>query len=445
MESCPTHNYTQIKADSNAKRSRSSPLLWKSVSYQFMTIDMNDDHIMSISQLNEIVKFGRGVKFNSDNKKETYEWIGKSLGKFHYFGESKKNKGILKSYIIMMTGYSEGNVDRLIQRKKQTGRVFLKERTQNVFAKRYEAEDIVLLAETARTCQYPNGKAVKAMMCDMYQLYGDLRFEKLQHLSVSHFYNLRETNIYQSRMLDYTKTCPVKIAIGERRKPQPNGKPGFLRVDSVHQGDLDKKKGVYHINLVDEVTQWEVVGCVEGISEYFLSPLLEELIESFPFKILNFHSDNGSEYINYTVAKLLNKLSIEQTKSRSGKSQDNGLAEGKNNAVIRKQMGYIHIPKQHAKSINQFYKEYLNDYLGFHRHCAFSTDTIDEKGKIIKKYDTYLTPCQRLLSIPNVEQYLKKGVSRESLEKEMMEVSHLKVAEELQKEKSKLFKLFKEV
>jgi len=410
-----------------------------------MTIDMNDDQIMSISQLREIVKFGRGVKFNSNNKKETYDWINKSLGKFHYFSESKKDRGIIKNYIITLTGYSEGQIDKLIQRKKQHGRVFLMERTQNVFAKKYEVEDVVLLAETARTCQYPNGKAVKALMSDMYQLYGDLRFEKLQHLSVSHFYNLRETNIYQSRMLDYTKTCPVKIAIGERRKPEPNGKPGFLRVDSVHQGDLDKKKGVYHINLVDEVTQWEIVGCVEGISEYFLLPLLEELIEAFPFKILNFHSDNGSEYINYTVAKLLNKLSIEQTKSRSRKSQDNGLVEGKNNAIIRKQMGYIYIPKKHAKSINQFYKNFLNSFLGFHRHCAFATDIIDEKGKIKKKYDIYLTPCQRLLTISNVEQYLKEGVTRESLEKEMLAVSHLKVAEELQKEKSKLFKLFKGV
>ena len=99
-------------------------------------------------------------------------------------------------------------------------------------------------------------------------------------------------------MLNYQKTHPVKVNIGIRKKPAPYGKPGYLRVDSVHQGDLDKEKGVYHINLVDEVTQWEIVGCVEGISEHFLAPLLEVLLKLFPFKILGFHSDNGSEYIN---------------------------------------------------------------------------------------------------------------------------------------------------
>ena len=286
-----------------------------------------------------------------------------------------------------MTGYSEGQVDKLIRRKKETGLVLLKDRTQHKFPRRYDASEIVVLAETTSLLNHPNGKAVKQMMKDMYHLYGDNRFERLQHISVSHFYNLRQTNIFQSRLLDYQKTKPVRVNIGERRKPQPFGKPGYLRVDSVHQGDLDKEKGVYHINLTDEITQWEIVGCVEGISEYFLAPLLEELLLLFPFVILGFHSDNGSEYVNQVVARLLNKLSIEQTKSRSRKTNDNALAEGKNGAVIRKNMGYMHIPKKHAREINTFYRENLNPYLNFHRHCGFATLQIDCRGKEKKRSD----------------------------------------------------------
>ena len=70
------------------------------------------------------------------------------------------------------------------------------------------------------------------------------------------------------------KPGPLPVAIGERRKPEPGGRPGYLRVDTVHQGDLDGVKGVYHINAVDEVTQWQVVGAVEHISEAWLEPLL---------------------------------------------------------------------------------------------------------------------------------------------------------------------------
>lgn len=402
-------------------------------------MDMDDNCIMSVAQLKELVKFGNCVRFNSRNKEETYEWIGRTLGRFHYFSESKKNKGIIKKYAVVMTGYSESQIDKLIARKRKCGRVFLMERTQNTFPRKYGAVDVVLLAETSSACGHPNGKAMKAMMKDMYHLYKDNRFERLRHISVSHFYNLRQTNIFQSRMLNYTKTRPVKVSIGERRKPQPFGKPGYLRVDSVHQGDFDKEKGVYHINLVDEVTQWEIIGCVEGISEYFLTPLLEELLRLFPFVVLGFHSDNGSEYINKVVARLLNKLRIDQTKSRSRKTNDNALVESKNGAVIRKHMGYMHIPKKHADGINAFYRTHFNPYLNFHRYCGFPTEYIDDRGKVKKVYETYLTPCQKLLSLENVEQYLKPGVTKESLIQEQMRMSPVEAARKLQEEKSKLF------
>jgi transposase len=401
-------------------------------------MDMDDNHMESVAQLAELVKFGKCARFKSTNKAETYEWIGRSLGKFRYFLESKKSRGVIKQYVMAMTGYSEGQVDKLIKRKKETGLVLLRERTQHTFPRKYEASDVALLADTCVTCEYPNGRAMKQMMVDMYAVYEDVRFERLQQISVSHFYNLRRTRIFQSRLLNYTKTRPTKVNIGERRKPQPFGKPGYLRVDSVHQGDLDKEKGVYHINLVDEVTQWQIVGCVEGISEYFLASLLEELLDLFPFVVLGFHSDNGSEYINKVVSKLLNKLHIDQTKSRSRKTNDNALAESKNGAVIRKHMGYAHIPKKHAAGINVFYREHLNAYLNFHRHSAFATEYIDSRGKIKKKYDIYLTPCQKLLSIENLEAYLKPGITRKTLENEILRQSHLDAARELQKAKAKL-------
>ena len=110
------------------------------------------------------------------------------------------------------------------------------------------------------------------------------------------------------------RTRSTQVQIGERRKPHPAGRPGFLRVDSVHQGDLDGEKGLYEINLVDEVTQYEFVAAVEGISERFLVPALEGSIEAFPFIIRGFHADNGSEYINHRVAALLRKLHIEESK-----------------------------------------------------------------------------------------------------------------------------------
>lgn len=404
-----------------------------------MTITMNDNRIVSVAQLFDSVQSGSSLRFAGKNRTETYQWIGKTLAKFRYHRESRKNKGVVKQYIMLVSGLGESRVDKLIRRKRETGLVLSITRTQHTFPMIYTTDDVALLAEVMRAHHYPNGKAAVAGMKDMYDFYRDARFVRLRSLSVSHLYNLKSRRQYQAATLDYEKTRPVTVPIGERRKPRPLGKPGYLRVDSVHQGDLDKEKGVYHVNLVDEATQWEIVVCIEGISEQFLLPALEAALALFPFWILGFHSDNGSEYVNKMVARLLQKLFVEQTKSRSRHCNDNALIEGKNGAVVRKWMGYIHIPRKHAQTINKFYGDFLNPYLNFHRHCAYPTEYVDAKGKVRKKYEIYLTPCQKLFTIPRVGQYLRPGVTKESLTQEEMRLTHLEAAQQVQVEKYKLF------
>lgn len=402
---------------------------------------MNDDHLISVSQLREFVKLQNSVKLKTkESKQETYKWVGTTLGKFKYNSLGRQDKSIVKKYIIIITGYSEGAVDKLISRKKEIGTLIPKERTQNNFPTIYTDADIVLLAKVCNATLGQNGKAIKEMCKSMYQDYADQDFERLANISVSHIYNLKKKHVYQTENLTYTKTNPVQRDISIRKKPEPNGIPGYIRVDSVHQGNLEKEKGVYHINLVDEVTQCEYVCCVEKISEYYLIPLLTEMIKSFPFKVHSFHSDNGSEYINYQVANMLNKMTIDQTKSRARHSNDNALAEGKNGAVIRKYLGHTHIPQKYAKTINVFDQKYFNPYINYHRYCAFATDCIDSRGKIKKEYKIYMTPIQKLLSLENCEQYLKEGVTKEDLIAETKKTNHFEAAKKVVEEKQKLFK-----
>lgn len=408
-----------------------------------MNMAMNDDNVVSIAQLREFLKLSNSAKFSSVSSEEAYGWIGRTLGKFGYFRLAKKEKGTVRAYIRTMTGYSDTHLDRLIRRKKEVGRIVRRERTQPVFPTVYTPEDIALVAEVDNAEGRRTGGALKKTLVDMFHMYGDKRFLRLSKISVSHLYNLRGTTVYEGRSLTYTKTPTVSVDIGVRKKPQPEGAPGYLRVDSVHQGDLDKQKGVYHINLVDEVTQDEIVVTVEKISEEFLRPALEIALEDFPFVILGFHSDNGSEYLNKRVAELLQKLLIEQTKSRSRHTNDNALVEGKNGAVVRKHFGYMHIPKKYASLMNEFNRAYLNPYLFFHRQCAFADEIVDAKGKVRKVYKTYQTPCEKLLSIPDVERYLKPGVTAEALRAKMMKQTHLAAAKEMQEAKRLLFKEIK--
>jgi hypothetical protein len=257
---------------------------------------------------------------------------------------------------------------------------------------------------------------------------------------VSHIYNLRnQSKVYERGSVTYTKTMKVNTNIGERKKPTNYGIPGYLRVDSVHQGDLDGVKGVYFINIIDEVTQWECIACVQGISEYYLHSILFELIDSFPFRIINFHSDNGSEYINYSVSGLLKKLCIEQTKSRSGRCNDNALVEGKNYSIIRKSIGYDHIPKHNAEIINAFMMDFNNEYLNYHRVCSYPTITINEFGKRKTTYENHDTPFRKLISIKDYQLYLKPNITERVLFAIESRMSDNEYAEILQKEKQKLF------
>jgi hypothetical protein len=110
-------------------------------------------------------------------------------------------------------------------------------------------------------------------------------------------------------------------------------------------------------------------------------PVLEAMLAQFPFHIRGFHSDNASEFINHTVAEMLNKLLVEQTKSRLRHSNDNGLAESKNGWVIRKHIGYGHFASTHAEAFDEFYRLHFNPYLNFHRPCGVPEVTVTAKGK----------------------------------------------------------------
>jgi transposase InsO family protein len=401
---------------------------------------MNDSRIVSIAQIKEFIKVAKGIEFKGASRKEKYAWIEEVLLRFRYFSLQKKEKSILKGYMMKMTGFSDAQLTRLIAKKKKIGKILADTTRRHRFQKKYTPEDVARLIETDKAHDRLSGPATKRIFQRMYEIFQDQRFQRLKDISVAHIYNLRGTRQYISWTKFFTKTRPTPVNIGERRKPNPQGQPGFLRVDTVHQGDLDKEKGVYHINLVDEVTQWEIVGACEKISEQYLQPILEAALEQFPFRIKGFHSDNGSEYINQIVAKLLNKLLVEQTKSRSRHCNDNALVEGKNGSVIRKHLGYWHIPQRYAATLNKFYRTYFNPYLNYHRPCGFATLKISEKGKVKKVYDVYRTPFEALTSHPRASEFLKEGVTIEKLKEIAKEKSDNECAAQMQKAKDELFK-----
>ena len=412
---------------------------------QGMVIQMNDRQLHTLAQLQAFLDGTTAVDF-AVTTEERYGFIGRTVRRFAYGRLKRAQKAVVLRFLERVSGYSRQQLTRLVKRGADRAPLLKRYRgSRTSFASVYSVADVLLLAHTDSLHGTLSGPATKKLMERALHLFGDRRYERLAAISVAHLYNLRQRPGYQRRRQRWTKTRSVTIPIGARRAPAPNNRPGYLRVDSVHQGDQDGVKGLYHINAVDCVTQYEAVATCERISEAFLIPALEAMLVSFPFVIRGFHSDNGSEYINRHVAELLNKLLIEEhTKSRSRNSNDNAQAEAKNGSIVRKHFGYSHIPQRFARVVNDFCRDQLNPYINFHRPCLFPETITDAKGRQRKRYPYKLmmTPYEKLKSLPHAEQYLKPEISFAQLDALACAISDNDAAQRLNEARTRLFRSF---
>ena len=410
-----------------------------------MIVTLHTQGLQTLAQVFAFVSGNEPISFTLTDRHATYGWMSDTLRQFGYVRCRRADKGVLRRYLLKVSGFSRAQVARCIT-QFTTGGGHIKDRRRAPaipFVRRYTVDDIRLLAEMDVLHGTLSGSTTRKLCERAFKVHGEARFERLAGISNGHLYNLRQHQAYQCMRGTFDKTRPTKINIGERRRPAPSGCPGYLRVDSVHQGDLDGIKGVYLINAVDEVTQFQVVCAVERISESFLVPVLEAMIDAFPFVVRGFHSDNGSEYINYKVAVLLEKLRIEQTKSRSRQTNDNALAESKNASTVRKYLGYSHIPQHFASRVNVFTVEVLSPYLNFHRPCHFPTEFMDKKGRIRKhyRYQDMMTPYEKFRSLPTAESHLKPETTLKKLNAIAAERSDNDAAKRLTEARTKLFQL----
>jgi len=392
---------------------------------------------LSLVEIEAFLAASDSVRFVGSSREELYKWVERLLCHHEYVLQKRRAKGLLRGYVERMTGFSRAQSTRLIASYVKAGRIVPEPSLRPRFQRRYTLADVELLASVDRAHEQLSGPATRHILKREFEVYGKSEFERLAKLSNGHLYNLRQSPCYGLR--HYEKTRPTAVQIGERKKPVPNAQPGFLRIDTVHQGDPPEGKGIYHINAVDEVTQWEVVLATPRISEAWLMPLLKNILEQFPFRILNFHSDNGSEFINKTVAELLGKLLIEQTKSRPRRSGDNGLVETKNAAIVRKHIGWGHIAPAHTAPINQFYTGFLNPYVNYHRPSAQAEIKIDDKGRKRRLYKLWQTPFEKLLSLRQPQQFLRPGLSINALKRVAASISDTDAAIRMQQAKNNMF------
>ena len=144
------------------------------------------------------------------------------------------------------------------------------------------------------------------------------------------------------QVLDGTQAVVFPLAGNKRERYRRVQKTlvqhAYWRLGKADKGTvtryLMKVTGYSHAQIKRLIRQYVQTGAVR------LKPALRQLFAAFPCQIRGFHTDNGSEYVNYTIARRLNKLCIEFTKSRPRHSNDNALVESKNGCVVRNLYGY---------------------------------------------------------------------------------------------------------
>jgi transposase InsO family protein len=408
----------------------------------WMRIRMEHVEALSPDRIKEFLSGCAGIDFRGQSRTQRYAWVEGALTEQRYFSLSKKQRGLVRALLAKVAGLSLPQLTRLIRNYREGGEIRVRTGARRRFPVKYAEEDLELLIEVDRAHQRLSGPATRRIIEREWQIFGRNEYARLAEISVAHLYNLRSSAGYRQRAAEFKATHPSPISIGERRRPDPQGRPGYLRVDTVHQGDWEGQKGVYHINSVDAVTQWEILGCVARISEQHLLPVLEAMLHQFPFRVLGFHADNGSEFVNRRVAKLLNKLLVDFTRSRPNRSADNALVESKNGAIIRKHMGYGHIAGEHADRIQRFYTAHLNPYLNYHRPCGFAQVTLDARGRRRRCYrqQDYQTPYEKLGSLPEAHRYLKEGLRWELLDGFAYALSDTEAAGRMMRAKTELLR-----
>lgn len=391
---------------------------------------MDDSRINNITQLRSFLKGTEKLDLSLRDAgiEKKYHFVDQTIDRLGYSKLRKRDKRVVISYLKKFTGYKRAQLTRLVNRAKE-GTLERKPYHRTNSYRIYTTPDIKLLEKTDELHLRLNSLATKEILRREFEVFGHENYQTIAEVSPSHINNLRKHSVYRNSWVNPTKPTVVPIGITER--PENFGLPGSVRVDTVHQ------RSVYHVNAVDEVTQWEVVVCVPTISEEFLKVALKQIIDQCPFVIFNFHSDRGSEFINYVVADILSRLLIKQTKSRSRHPNDNALVETKNGSVIRKSMGWHHIDQGASRLINEYYQKYFNLYLNYHRPSLFAARVIvDRKGRERKIYDQAIMPYEKLKEISKLKKksFLKSEITFEELDNFAYEFSDNEFAEILRKQ-----------
>ena len=355
--------------------------------------------LRNLEQVRQFLNGELTIDVRIRTRTDAYEFIAETLLRFDYFYLGKADKGVLQRYLAEVAGLSRAQLFRLLNQYRTTGQIADRRGVpRRPFPRRYTDADIELLAEVDALHGALSGPVARALCARAYHLFGDRRFQRLARISNGHVYNLRRSRTYRRhRSTKPTAERPLIRALDERRRPQPVGLPGKLRVSLL---DVDAGGGgVYYLGFVDEATQFRFVNSIERVDTVSVGSVLDSLLRAIPFTLRRFQADNGSETVSRDVAAILQSLHGDRF-GRFRAHSGNPPVEIRNASVTER--------------VNVFTRQLLSPYLNYHRPCMFPTDPLEPRGcggASPSGNAEIVTPYERLKSLPGADACLTSGTT----------------------------------
>jgi hypothetical protein len=175
--------------------------------------------------------------------------------------------------------------------------------------------------------------------------------------------------------------------------------PGALQGDLVlHCGDATEGFYLTTLVAVDVATTWTELEPVWGLGQQRVGSGVHRIRGRLPFALRDWHSDNGSEFINTHLVAWCRQEGIRFTRGRPYRKNDQAWVEQRNGLAVRRIVGYDRYSSRAAFTVLQRLYGLLRLQLNFFRPVRklVSKDRIG--SKVRKRYDAPRTPYQRVLA-----------------------------------------------
>lgn len=225
---------------------------------------------------------------------------------------------------------------------------------------------------------------------------------------------LRPVRLGQSRK-GLSTTRPgtlLRHQVPTRGGPADTSQPGAVAVDTVaHCDDTTAGDYVHSLTFTELFSGWTENRAVWNQASHAILAQVKELETNVPFVMKSFHSDNGSEFLNWPLYEYLTgrSLKVPGTRSRAYRKNDNAHCEQKNWTHGRQLLGYQRLGHpQLVPLLNDLYGQEWSQYQNHFRPTFKLLQRQKKEGKTIKTYEkTPQTPYQRLLQSPQIPETTK--------------------------------------